>query len=290
MRWYRAAIRSTEGGIGMVDEDKSDFSSNFWKSFGMITQCNPMKIEFPNNANDYSEFVIDCRKALEYVYLSNKEEFITEDKFSVVIGFVNYSLKIFEEINSSSLGNGILGRQGLRTIIESYIMLKYLLGKEPEHPNIWREYKLYGISKYKLILLKARETDYIDTTSHISIPIIDALVNEFMSEEFINVDLRYFDNQSIRDKSIEVGEKQLYDLFYDYDSSFSHALWGAIRESAMIFCNSAAHHYHPIPDLYVNQDLPDVKMDCIKVVKMLFSIFSELYELPPAFLNKHLAQ
>ena len=169
-------------------------------------------------------------------------------------------------------------------------MIKFLIKKEPEHTNIWREYKLYGISKYKLILLKARESNFLDTTSHFSASIIDALVNEFMSEEFINVDLRYFDNQNIREKSIEVGEKQLYDLFYDYDLNYSHALWGAIRESAMLFCNNATHQYHSIPDLYANQILPDVKSDCIRVIKKLFSVFSELYDLPPSFVNKYLMQ
>jgi hypothetical protein len=34
----------------------------------------------------------------------------------------------------------------------------------------------------------------------------------------------YFDKQGIREKSIEVGEKLLFDLFYDYDSNFAHGL------------------------------------------------------------------
>lgn len=32
----------------------------------------------------------------------------------------------------------------------------------------------------------------------------------------------------------EVGEEELYKLFYDYDSSFEYGLWGAVRESALL--------------------------------------------------------
>ena len=37
---------------------------------------------------------------------------------------------------------------------------------------------------------------------------------------------RYFDNQNIRAKAESVDEKHLYGLYYDYDSSFEHGLWG----------------------------------------------------------------
>lgn len=37
------------------------------------------------------------------------------------------------------------------------------------------------------------------------------------------------DKITIRDKAIEVDEKELYDIAYDYDSSFAHGLWGAIN-------------------------------------------------------------
>jgi hypothetical protein len=287
MRLYRPVIRSMEGGMTM-DEYNKEFSSRFWRDIGMITPCNPMKIEFEENTSDYSEFVPDCRKILEYIFYSNKEKSLAEDRFDVIIGSINYAVKIWEEINDQALGNSILGRHGIRTIIEIYIMLKYLLKKESEQPKIWEEYKLYGISKYKLILLKAREYDFSDTTSHFRTPIVDFLVNELMSEEFIDVDLRYFDRQGIREKSDEAGEKQLYDLFYDYDSNFSHGLWGAVRESAMLHCDNPDHQYHIIPDLYANQKLPDVKSDSIKVMKMLYALLDELFDIPLWFKDKYI--
>ncbi|MDO8261338.1 MAG: DUF5677 domain-containing protein, partial [Candidatus Magasanikbacteria bacterium] len=161
---------------------------------------------------------------------------------------------------------------------------KYLLKNETENPDIWKEYKAYGIGKYKLILLKARETE-LEKTSHFIPPIADAIVNEHIFEEFTDIDLKYFDKLGIRDKSIEVGEKELYDLFYDYDSSFSHGLWGAIRESAMLPCDNACHQYHCIPDIYANQSLPDVKSDSVKIIKQLFFLLTTVYEIPDNFVT-----
>lgn len=166
-------------------------------------------------------------------------------------------------------------------------MLKYLLKREVEQPKIWEEYKLYGVSKYKLVLLKARESNFIDETSHFALSVVDALVNEIRWEEFIDVDLNYFDKQGIRDKSIDVEEKELYDLFYDYDSSFAHALWGAVRESSMLHCNSADHQFHAVPDIYDNQNLPDVKSDSNKMMILLYMLLAGLYDIPAWFVDKY---
>ncbi|MBK9927196.1 MAG: hypothetical protein IPP66_18155 [Anaerolineales bacterium] len=285
MRMYRPTVRSMEG--MNFEEEKADFSSKFWRDFGMLTPCNPIRIEFPENTTDYKEFEEDCQKVLEYVFDSNKEKSLTEDKFGVILGSINYARKIFSEISDNSLGNSILGRHGIRTIIEVYIILKYLLKKESEKRKIWEEYKLYGVSKYKLVLLKARESNSIDMTSHFSLPFAEALVNEILWEEFIDVDLNYFDKQGIRDKSIDVGEKELYDLFYDYDSSYAHGLWGAVRESSMLHCNSANHQFHAVPDIYDNQNLPDVKSDSYKIMILLYTLLAGLYDIPAWFADKY---
>ena len=281
MRMYRPSIRATEG-AGFIKNDIA-FCRKFWRDIGMITKCNPMVIKFDDNQDDYKEFISGCKKVLEYVLFSNQDKSFSEDKFDVIIGSTNYALKVFVEITGNSLGNKILGRHGLRTIIEVYIMLKYLLKKESINPRIWEEYKLYGISKYKLILLKSREA-HLDKTSHFVPPIAEALVNEIKWEEFIDVDLKYFDKQGIREKSIEVDEKELYDLFYDYDSNFSHGLWGSIRESSMLHCDNATHQYHSIPDIHLNQMLPDVKSDNYAIIKKIFLIISTIYEFPKSLL------
>jgi hypothetical protein len=284
MRSYRPIVRSMEGSD--VDRINLEFISIFWKALGMITQCNPMIINFDEVAVDYDQNIKDFKRVLEYILLANKDKSIAEDKFDVTIGSICYVLKIFNEIHQKHLGNSILGRHGVRTIIEILIILKYLNKREKEQANIWEEYKLYGISKYKLILLKAREVD-LDKGAHFQPGVADVLINEIMWEEFIDLDLKYFDKQNIRDKSIDVGEKDLYDLLYDYDSNYSHGLWGAVRESSMLICDCATHQYHSIPDINGEQNLTDVKHDAMKVLVKIFLFLSEIYEIPSWFLEKY---
>lgn len=226
MRIYRPTIRSLEG-CDFEDPNKC-FLDYFWREIGKMSECKPVFIDFGEEDPVSRDYLIDTMNALEFVQVSNKEKAITEAKFAVIIGSANYAIKVFKEVIDHNLTNEILGRHAIRTIIEVYIMLKYLLKIESEKPNIWTDYQLYGVSKYKLILLKARELNITDR-SHFAIPVIDALVNEMMSEEFIDIDLRYFDQQGIREKSTYVNEKELYDFYYDYDSNYVHGLWGAIR-------------------------------------------------------------
>lgn len=46
------------------------------------------------------------------------------------------------------------------------------------------------------------------------------------------MDTTYFDKKKIREKAIDVDEKDLFGLYYDYDSAFEHGLWGAISGTA----------------------------------------------------------
>jgi len=65
---------------------------------------------------------------------------------------------------------------------------------------------------------------------------------------------------------------------------------GAIRECAMLHCNNASHKYHTVPDIYSNQNLPDVKSDSIKIMKKIFSVLAETYDVPEWFTNKYNAK
>ena len=114
---------------------------------------------------------------------------------------------------------------------------------------------------------------------------LDLLVNEPQTEDFTDVDLRYFDDVEIRDKAICVGEKDLYDVAYDYDSSYSHGLWGAVRESSMLACDNVFHHFHPVSDATLSQELPDVTVDCYNNLIKILLLINERYTFPKWYLE-----
>ncbi len=278
MRKYRPFIRSMEM---MEIESLKDqaFINYFWKEIGLKTPCEPMMLSFKNKGKkmDYKKYILEIQEKLNHLLNELKEKSLMDDKFDVIIGTITYTLKIFNDVVEKDLDDSILGRHAYRTILEAYINIKYLLKIESENPNIWEEYKLYGIGKYKLPLLKERENTDTKDETHFIEPLVDVIINEILWEEFVDIDVRYFDKKKVKEKFEEVGEKHLYEVLYEYDNNFIHGFWGAIRESSMLHCNNAAHKYHSVPDINFEQKMPSVNNDIYRIIEKFSNLIDEEY-------------
>lgn len=285
MRMARPTVRSLEMMILTFEKVDSNYLDEFWRCVSEMTECNIFVIDFPEENRNITAYMENLHEV--FIYLS--ELFTAADpldeKMNVLLGIATYSYKRLKEIYEHNLYNAISGRGCVRVLIEDYIMMKYLVKNEASHDNIWRDYQLYGMGLYKLILARHRESG-ASVDSHFDEKFIEALVNEFKDEEFINMDTKYFDKQNIRLKAESVDEKDLYGLYYDYDSSFEHGLWGAIRESSLLKCNNPAHKYHCIPDIEDEIRLKTVLPDCIMVMNKTVLYLNELYGIPEQILNE----
>lgn len=285
MRMARPTVRSLEMMILTFDNADSEYLKGFWRCVSEMTECNIFVVEFPEEKRNISAYMEKLHEV--FVYLSKL--FATADpldeKMNVLLGIATYSYKLLKEIYEHNLFNSISGRSCVRVLIEDYIMMKYLVENEASHDNIWRDYQLYGIGLYKLVLVRHRESGVLEE-SHFDEKYIEALVNEFKEEEFIDMDTKYFDKQNIRLKAESVGEKNLFGLYYDYDSSFEHGLWGAIRESSLLKCNNPAHKYHCVPDIEDETRMKTVLPDCIMVMNKTLSFLNELYGIPEQLLGE----
>lgn len=285
MKKIRPVVRSIEMMILTFIKPDYEYLDYFWRSVSQLTECDLFILEFPNEERDivfYMEKIHEIFSYLSELYTSVEP---LDIKMNVLLGIAVYSYKRLKEIYEHQLFNSIVGRSCVRILIENYIMMKYLINNETSHKNIWREYQLYGMGAYKLVLSRHREQGTF-SESHVDSEYIEALVNEYESEEFVNMDTRYFDNQNIRLKAESVDEKSLYGLYYDYDSSYEHGLWGAIRESSMLKCNNPAHKYHCIPDVEDKIILKSVLPDCIMVMNKILVLLDSLYSIPESLLSE----
>lgn len=281
MRMYRPLIRTLEGAVEA--DYNSTFSKTFWSELGDMDLCNLYFIPFEEVPMD-KNFYDKTKEVIDILISSNKHVLLEDDRFITILGLVCYSIKIYGEVLEKNLGNSILGRHANRTIIEVYLILKSLILKENEEDTIWGKYQAYGLSKYKLQLLKSREYRYAD--SHFVEPVIEAIINEPGNEDFLDVDLRYFDDTNIREKSESVGEKLLYGISYDYDTSYVHGFWGAIRESSMLMCDNPLHKFHYVPDISNGQNLPDVSIEITKNLKKIIDLLNQSYRLPEQYFKE----
>lgn len=281
MHIIRPSIRSLELVTADFKVINENFINEFWERISKIMECKPFYIEYKEQNYDTDIYIEKIRNIIEYLSEILCKVDQMDSKKNVLVGIATYSYKLVCEIEKYNLYNTISARLLIRCLIENYIMMKYLIKREKEHQNIWEEYKYYGIGLYKLIVERYRESNIENNGNrHINYEYLDLLINEFIGEEYIDMDTRYFDKQNIREKANYVGEKELYGLYYDYDSSFEHGLWGAIRESALIKCNSPSHQYHCIPDYKNEQKLKSVWNDTITIMNKIVFLLDELYELP----------
>ena len=283
MRQYRSLIRVMELGIS-GETTETTFITHFWKEISMKTTCEPVWVKYEEEKLDNYLINIDkCITCLNYLINSYKEKLIFDHKFDVIVGSATYIFKIFNEIIIHKLGHSVIGRNALRTAIEVYIMLRFLIKQEKDNPDIWEKYKRYGIGKYKDVYLKNNESNEIDKTIHYNVDVLHFILNEDQWEEFVNIEYKYFEG-NIKDKFKDVGEEQLYSAFYDYNTNFIHGFWGAIRESCMCKCQNAAHQYHLIPDTNFETNLTSIYGSINIITDKVFDTLSEIYIIPEKLL------
>ncbi len=281
MRMIRPLIRSME--VGNLDDKNISYLNTFWKRVSDLNECELYAIEISNDHKNSEEYISQIKEILCYYNKLFTSTRPLDNKMLVILGIATYSYKRLLEVVEHNLYQTITGRSVVRILIENYIMLKYLLLNESSHKDIWTEYQYYGIGQYKLIAERYKESKNKPSNSHVMYDYMDFLVGEYKDKEFIDMDTNYFNRTNIRIKADTIGEKELYGLFYDYDSAFEHGLWGAIRESSLIKCNSPSHQYHCVPDVENIQKMPDVWHDCKIMMDKIVGVLKELYGLPPYF-------
>ena len=290
MRVIRPMVRSLESTIISIEISDSKYIKDFWRCVSEMTDCDMFWANFPEEKRDVTAYMQKLHDVFSYLLDLFLAADPLDDKMSVLLGIATYSYKRLKEAYDHKLFNSISGRSCIRSLIENFIMMKYLVKNENEqaHINIWQDYQIYGIGAYKLALARHREVESGRRDDcQFDVGYIEILVNEFKYEETIDMDTKYFDNTiTIRKKAESVDEKDLYGLYFDYDSSFEHGLWGAIRESSLLKCNNPAHKYHCVPDIEDNIRLKSVLPDCIMVMNKTISYLHDIYGIPEQLLSE----
>ena len=278
-------IEGTVSSLAMENINNEKFLNEFWERISIMSDCNLYTIKFEleeSNGIDYINKTKTILRFLTNLFVATNP---LNQKMLVILGLLTYAYKIVLEVVEHNLYNTIIGRNVIRCLVELYIMLKYLLKKEKDNLKIWEEFQEYGIGQFKTVLARSRDFQP-KTSNHVSFDLIDVIVNEYKREEFLNMDTSYFDKQNMREKANFVGEKELYGLYYDYDSAYEHGLWGAIRESSVLNCDNPSHQYHFVPDYENQQKLKSIWPDCIYIMNKIIDTINSEYEIPRNLLKE----
>lgn len=276
MRLYRSLIRSTEITAEQIFEPRN-YSLYFWDILGKVSDCDYFYLDYKERCKvNMKEYIQEAKKQLSLLVLEHSKDF-DDTKFNVLTSIYNYFLKIMNEIEEGNLYFKISGRILMRTLMDCYVIAKFLVVEEKDNPNIYVDYVEDGLGHYKLINVKARDNK-IEEYGHMLPIVLEALSNEPKSEEYLDVNLGYFNKKSVIDRFKKIDEKELYDLLYDYDVQFSHGHWGAIRESATVPCSNPLHKNHFHSDINFEVDCSSIKSDMLKISNKFNELLNSQYE------------
>ncbi len=225
-RFVRPSIRAAEIAHNPLESPDLTWPNAFWKEAWLNTPCFELTQSDEHipieNVLVTRQTLAKLRDRLQEHWHRTHHTTAIDPKHDAVFGMAFYSLRILDEMMGIGIGTSILGRLGLRTILEIRINLKYLLDQDNE--ELWKKWREFGAGQAKLNVLKFDEL--IDPPKYIDIKSLEQIANEDIWEEFLTVNLASWSGLDLRKLSERTGLKNDYDKHYSWTSGYAHGMWG----------------------------------------------------------------
>jgi hypothetical protein len=274
MRSVRPFIRSTEIMIGMMFGGVPEWSNRFWQECLSKTKCAAVPerstaSEFDNEGavKQWADIYRDCGQH----FMNTISTTAIDPRHDGTFGLALYGLTLVVSILRPNATRPA-GRIVLRSLVETYVTLAYLVGKDEK--NLWDAYRKYGGGQTKLAYLKLVEAE--ELPRYVDLEALEALANEDLWQEYVDIELGHWANKDLRKLSEEVGVKPIYDKYYGWPSSFVHAQWGALRSTVFSICLNPLHRLHRVPRP-PRPDFEDVSWDAVVLGNLLLELLDKAY-------------
>ena len=285
MKHARPSIRASEIGFPMMDGKlDTTWADHFWSVCHSKTACIPETSvqeekryfgdceDWDKQRKFYLDETLRVRVSMIEHYLDTTKTTAIDYRHEASFGLSFYVYFLFTEIILSRIDFSITGRLTLRSMVESYITLAYLLKKDDL--TLWETYRRYGNGQAKLVYLKLQELK--DKPPAIDEAIMREIANEDAWQEFTTINIGNWDTTTLREMSEATNLKDVYDQYYAWSSGFNHANWAAVREVAYERCINPLHrlHYHP----QINYPkMPSVVSDAHKILNLTLALLGDAY-------------
>jgi hypothetical protein len=277
-RSVRPSIRAAEIAPRSMEPPDLTWPNAFWEEAWHNTPClalvKDVNVVHPGEVFTRSQ-VGKATEALEEHWGQTHSTTAIDAKHDAIFGMAFYSLRILQELLGIGIGTSIIGRLGLRTILEVRITLHYLIKNDDK--KLWEKWRMYGAGQAKLNALKF--DDNIVPPKHIDIESIERIASEDIWEEFLTINLGNWSGLDLRRLSEKADLKDIYDSHYSWTSGYTHGTWGPIRESCYQTCGNPLHRLHRYPERRaLTETIEDAAqlVDCIlEDVDIVYPSFAE---------------
>jgi Family of unknown function (DUF5677) len=274
----RPSIRTCEGALGVMfaDSTNHEWRAQFWEKCLSDTPCWSLHAETATNkppqVRTTPAHIQELKKLLIDHCNQKRPSSAVDARYDTVFGIGLYSLNVLEDLLRIGIGNTVLARFGLRSLVDNLITLSYLAHKDDS--QLWQSYRVFGSGQAKLQYLKLEADE--TKPSYVNVETLQNLANEDIWEEFLQIELGHWEKSNTRKMSEEGGVKDFYDRFYGWTSTYSHGHWGAIRDTVFDTCGNPLHRLHRIPRNSPHV-LPDVVPDAAACMDKILEAISRCY-------------
>ena len=254
------------------DEWPEEFWAECWKLSKCIIPYKEKKKFEPDEA-----LIAQFRHAYEAVEVYFYEITTTtsiDARKDTVFGLVLYGLNLAMRAGLTSVSKALEGRLSLRTLVETYLTLKYLMSKDDS--GLWNSYRVYGNGQAKLSFLKMLELEEDDLPDYVTLDGLEDLANADTWQEFTEINIGAWSNKNLRKMSEEAGCKEIYDKYYVWPSGYVHGHWGAVRDTVYTQCLNPLHRFHRVPTK-PRDDFASVTEDVTKISNLLLECLNQAY-------------
>lgn len=278
MRSVRPSIRAMEMATRADPKDNTPpYNEAFWDECWHRSECifaESIQINDKIDTVSVFEKVIEIDNAISEHFHNTITTTKIDPRHDGAFGLVFYISHLLTLSAIEGVGKTVLGRLILRTAVESYITLSYLVKKDDS--TVWLQFRNYGNGQNKLSYLKYINLE--NKPSFISKETLEEYLNEDMWQEYIDIKLGAWDGKDLRKMAIEAKEKEFYDRYYDVLSGYIHGNWMAIRQIIFGQCLNPLHRLHRMP-LPPRMLIEDAVPDLIKILNLALDKLNALY--PP---------
>lgn len=273
-RKVRPSIRAAEIAPTSMEPPDLTWPTAFWDEAWKNTPCLALK-KTPSTESVTPEGVTiqrlhEIQDLLAEHWERTHVTTAIDPKHDGVFGVSFYVLRLLDELMGIGVGNGILGRLGIRTLFEAHVNLRYLLSKDD--PELWKKWRSYGAGQAKLNALKF--DDNLDPPKYIDASSIEQIAGEDIWEEFLSINLASWSGADLRKLSERVNLKTGYDTHYSWTSGYAHGNWGAVRESCFQTCGNPLHRLHRYPE---RRHMEDVVEEATMIVDTILDDLATTY-------------
>lgn len=199
---------------------------------------------------------------------------LTDARHDSVFGLVLYGINLAYAVCISNSHHRVEGRTALRSMVECYIALAFLLKRDQS--GLWQKYRSYGSGQAKLAFLKSFDLDDRRLPDYVNVIELDAMANEDAWMEFVAIDVGHWAGADLRRMSEEAGVKEIYDKYYSWPSGYVHGQWGAVRDTAFGVCLNPVHRYHRIPTS-PRMNMGSVAPATFRLTNLLLDLLNKAY-------------